>query len=155
MEQKNYLEDKYQLEKRIEEIDRKTIAIRKANYRDFFSLDIVAFSFAMGGAMGAGGEVRMITSDGKIYSTNYVYSDMTLDEVILVCPPLNDCRLGLFEAEVVPEGWTYFNLGCGNNLFVKDPMSQNVKDTGFEGVDLYQLWDIIVLDALDKNGSHK
>ncbi len=47
------------------------IEITEANYRDYLSLDIVAFSFAYEGAMGEMGAIYIISRDGKIYHANY------------------------------------------------------------------------------------
>jgi len=48
----------------------KEIYINKGNYREHLNLDVVAFSYAHGGAMGVGGEIIVITKDAKIYSMN-------------------------------------------------------------------------------------
>ena len=49
----------------------KIIEISESNYRDYMSLDIVAFSFAYEGAMGEMGAIYMIDRDGQIYHANY------------------------------------------------------------------------------------
>lgn len=48
----------------------KEIYINKGNYKEYANLDVVAFSYAHGGAMGVGGEIIVITKDAKIYSMN-------------------------------------------------------------------------------------
>lgn len=50
------------------------IEINSENYKDYLHLDIIAFSFAGEGAQGEGGGLCMVTSDGKLYHTNFVYT---------------------------------------------------------------------------------
>ena len=55
------------------------IEITESNYRDYLSLDIVAFSFAYEGAMGEMGAIYIISRDGKIYHANYCQGDDPID----------------------------------------------------------------------------
>ena len=50
------------------------IEINSENYKDYLHLDIIAFSFAGEGAQGEGGGLWMVTSDGKLYHTNFAYT---------------------------------------------------------------------------------
>ena len=47
------------------------IEITESNYREYQSLNIVAFSFAYEGAMGEMGAIYIICHDGQIYHANY------------------------------------------------------------------------------------
>ena len=76
-----------------------TIYLSKENYQEHINLDVVAFSYAHGGAMGAGGEIIVITNDAKIYCMNCVFSDMKKELCDEVCPPLKDCIFGLWDVE--------------------------------------------------------
>ena len=67
------------------------IYIDENNYRDFLNLNVIAFSFAHGGAQGSPGEIIVITQDGQKYSMNYAYGYMTIEMCDEVCPPLKDC----------------------------------------------------------------
>lgn len=96
------------------------IYIDDKNYRDYLNLDIIAFSFAYGGAMGSGGEIIVITKEAKIYSMNYVFGDMTIEMCDKVCPPLKDCEFGVLEVEKTPNGWKGISLGMGNFLVLSD-----------------------------------
>ena len=51
------------------------IEISESNYQDYFSLDIVAFSFAYEGAMGEMGGIYIIDRGGQIYHANYFMGD--------------------------------------------------------------------------------
>ena len=136
---------------KIEEIRQSTIEISKSNYKDYSSLDIVAFSFAVPGAQGEGGGIYLITSDQNIYHMNFVFGDMTIDDAIHICPPLADCRFTLFGADKIPSGWNYQYMGAGNHLFVRDSILNDVfeRTTGLERVELYQQWKAIVMEVLE------
>ena len=121
-------------------------------YKDYSSLDIVAFSFAVPGAQGEGGGIYLITSDQNIYHMNFVFGDMTKDDAIHICPPLVDCRFALFGADKIPEGWQYRYMGAGNHLFIRDSIFNDVYEmtVGLEEVELYQQWKYIVMKVLGK-----
>ncbi len=105
----------------IEKGNKRTMTeITKANYKDYTSLDIIAFSSAHPGAMGDRGAIVIVTSDGCVYHTNPYYEDISEEEANQICPPLKDCRFGLFGGGEIPEGWRTFYMGCGNHLVIKD-----------------------------------
>ena len=139
-------------ERRIQniKIKHRIVEISKSNYQDYSSLNIVAFSYALGGAMGEGGGIYIITIDGKLYHTNIARGDMTIDDAIHICPPLADCRFCFNGAEQVPEGWIFFDMGFGNYLFVKEFISKEVKtkSANLEKVELFQQWKAIVMEVL-------
>ena len=102
------------------------IYIDDKNYRDYLNLDVIAFSFAYGGAMGIGGEILVITKDTNIYSMNYVFGYMTIEMCDEVCPPLKDCEFGVLEVEKTPNGWKGISLGMGNFLVLADPIYNRI-----------------------------
>ena len=150
-EQTHSVEDEEMRKKNIE-IKQRTIEISKSNYKDYSSLDIVAFSFAVPGAQGEGGGIYLITSDQNIYHMNFVFGDMTKDDAIHICPPLVDCRFALFGTDKIPEGWQYRYMGAGNHLFIRDSIFNDVYEmtVGLEEVELYQQWKYIVMKVLGK-----
>lgn len=101
--------------------------IDEKNYKDFLNLDVIAFSFAHGGAMGSGGEIIVITKDAKTYSMNYCFGEMTIEMCDEVCPPLKDCRFGFVDVEQAPEGWEGVSLGFGNFLVLSEPIYNQIK----------------------------
>ena len=68
------------------------IEINSENYKDYLHLDIIAFSFAGEGAQGEGGGLWMVTSDGKLYHTNFAYT-ISWEQAILLCPTPPGIRL--------------------------------------------------------------
>lgn len=79
------------------------------------------FMLAEDGAMGEPGRVSFITDEGKGYVFNYLYSDISITDVKECFPTVEGCKFGMFgEGSVVPKGWNYVNLGCGNHLLVAD-----------------------------------
>lgn len=121
------------------------IQITKENYQDFLELDVIAFSYAFGGAMGEGGGVIIATSDDKWYHTNYAWQDFPHDLLYEIIPVLKDCVFGIFgNGSVTPEGWTYESLGCGNHLIVRsdvyEAFLEKRKDATLYPGYLYQHW---------------
>jgi hypothetical protein len=51
------------------------IEIDELNYQDYQHLDIVAYSFARGGAMGDPGGIKIVDSDGQVYHPITVTAD--------------------------------------------------------------------------------
>ena len=80
------------------------IEITGINYKDYCSLDIVAFLFARPGAMGEPGGVEIIDVQGCYYHTNYCYKGISYEQLIEVVPVLKDCKIGL-TGHQAPEGW--------------------------------------------------
>ncbi len=96
------------------------IYINKNNFGKYLNLDIVAFSFAYGGAQGSSGEINVITRDAQIYRMNYVFGDMRIEMCDEVCPPLKYCIFGFWDVETTPDGWKGISLGAGNFLVLAD-----------------------------------
>lgn len=130
----------------------KEIYISRENYKEYINLDVVAFSYAHGGAQGVGGEIIVITKDAKIYSMNYVY-DMEIEMCDKVCPPLKDCIFGLWDVEETPNGWKGFRLGAGNFLLLAEPLYHQLKRQMFKLAphELYGKWIDMVLNCIKES----
>lgn len=130
----------------------KEIYISRENYKEYINLDVVAFSYAHGGAQGVGGEIIVITKDAKIYSMNYVY-DMEIEMCDKVCPPLKDCIFGLWDVEETPNGWKGFRLGAGNFLLLAEPLYHQLKRQMFKLAPhkLYGAWMDMVLNCIKQS----
>ncbi len=113
-----------------------TIDINSSNYTKYQNIDIIAFSFANPGAQGKPGDIKIMSSNGILYHTNYIHS-ISLEDAFLVCPTLKDCKFNLFEA-LVPKGWASFYVGGGNFLVVKCEYKDNI--TEIIPKDVYNNW---------------
>ena len=115
------------------------IEINSENYREYTHLDIIAFSFA-----GEGGGLWMVTSDGKVYHTNFAFT-ITWEQAIMVCPTLQACDCDLFRTSP-PEGWGSYYMGGGNFLIVKVPYTEIFSQ--LDPYDLYGNWIDILIEKL-------
>lgn len=113
-----------------------TVEINSTNFKQYQNLDIIAFSFAHPGAQGEAGGIKIMTSDGILYHTNYKRS-ITLDDAFLVCPPLKECKFELFGGST-PEGWISFYVGGGNFLVVRKQFEDTI--TGIIPIGVYNNW---------------
>lgn len=128
------------------------VYLSKSNYKDYLPIDIVAFSYAEGGAMGCGGEIIIISSKKKRYSLNYLCDYWTDEDLYSIVPPLKDCIFYLGKYQV-PDGWLGRNLECGNYLAVKNTIRhQFLKQTKgiYNPGCLYREWEEIILSILDE-----
>ena len=133
-------------------IDKRSPNVKKLtreNYKGCTGLDIIAFSSAAPGAMGDAGAVEVVTSKGEVYYANPFYEDIEMEQVFQVCPPLSECRFGVFGGGVIPEGWKTVYLGFGNHLVLHESISEDfrkeaelseIKEVG----DLYNKWMDVV-----------
>ena len=141
-------------------IDNRSPYVKKLtrdNYKECTGLDIIAFSSAAPGAMGDAGAVEVVTSKGEVYYANPFYEDIEMEQVFQVCPPLSECRFGVFGGGVIPEGWQTIYLGFGNHLVLHESISEDfrkeaeqseIKEVG----DLYNKWiDIIKRTLANRN----
>ena len=133
---------------------KETIEITESNYKGYCSIDIVAFSFAQPGAMGAPGTVKIIDSDGWLYHTNYCDGDLSFDHLLEVVPVLKVCRINV-SRHLTPEGWRARYLGAGNHLTIRADyygrFEEEVNKRGIKTpVDLYMQWLEIMLQLFDK-----
>lgn len=129
------------------------IEITESNYKDYCSLDIVAFLFAQPGAMGDPGGVEIIDAQGQYYHTNYCYNGVSYDQLMEIVPVLKVCKIGIVNHQT-PEGWKAIYLGFGNHLTIKadyyDKFEEESRNRHIEeAVELYQQWSGIVLKCIN------
>ena len=130
-------------------------------------LDIVAFQFAEGGAMGYHGGVFFVTSDRKVYYTCYLMPSyytghaqcMSWDDLEKMFPPLKEFDHVIAHIGVVtPKGWEYTYLGMGNHLLIREDKWTDFQDASARLIEkypdkiLYNLWIEAILNGL-KAGS--
>lgn len=134
-----------EIKRKLEEIKQNSIEITSSNYRDYCPFDIAAFSITQRPVKWSG--FVLITTDGNVY---HAHSDMNMFELITICPPLRECKLGIGGAKGIPEDYSYLYMGAGNHLFVNDSIAEDVK-TLFQDkdkMDILQQWEYLVLKAL-------
>ena len=126
------------------------ITLTKSNYEQYLPLDIVAFSYAEGGAMGCPGEIIIVTFDQRTFVLNHCYGDLSESEIFRICPALAECEFGPFSRHSIPLGWKYYYLGAGNHLVINGRVCWAFEKAkgGSEYVDLYYT----LYDTLHKNG---
>ena len=99
----------------------KKIELAKQDLTKELSEKIWFFQIAESGAMGSPGGITFITKDGTMYAFSYIYGDITFDDVKAFFPVITECKFGMFGLDsILPDGWKYVNLGCGNHLVVSD-----------------------------------
>lgn len=135
-----------EIKRKLEEIKQNSIEITSSNYRDYCPFDIAAFSITQRPVKW--GDYVLITNDGNVY---HAFSDMNIFELITICPPISECKLGIGDAKGVPEDYSYLYMGAGNHLFVNDVISDEVKNltNGMDKSDLRQQWEFVVMKALE------
>ena len=147
----------------IAEVD--LIKVCNKDVGELLGLDIAAFQFAEGGAMGIPGGVFFVTTEGKVHFTCYLepggytgYAEyMSWENLEKVFPPLKEFSHYIANINVVvPRGYEYKYLGAGNHLLVKrEHWNDFLKDADIlheEHPDriLYNLWRPAILKVLSK-----
>ena len=136
---------------------REFIEITQSNFKSYSDIDIAAFSFAVPGAMGEGGGVIIVDTNGVLYHTNYCREDFDETELNAILPVMKDVKLGLFGGDLVPEQWTALYMGYGNHLifkqFYSEKFMQSLKDNriddyGIQEGELYQKWLNLMLEIV-------
>ena len=130
------------------------IEITEFNYKDYRSIDIVAFLFAQPGAMGEPGGIEIIDEQGRFYHTNYCWEGISYEHLCEVVPALKGCKFEVLGHQA-PQGWEAVYLGMGNHLTIKaDYYHQFKEETHNRHIEkasqLYQQWVEIVLKLLGK-----
>ena len=137
------------------------IEITESNYRDYLSLEIVAFSFAYEGAMGEMGAIYIIDRDGKIYHANYCQGDDPIDTTHIndIIPVFKDISWRMFDCLSNNPDWRTVDLFTGNNLVlvneIYDDFLKKVQEAHFDIPSrLFQHWPGFVLGLLGKEGDN-
>ena len=128
------------------------IELNLSNYNQYIPLNIIAFSFASGGAQGEPGGVIIINDEGQIFHFNYVEGDIKQPkDVYLVCPPIKEKLTGIVQSQ---GEWNEINMGMGNSLIVNisiyEKVKAKIKELGISNGALYQRWMEIVLEMIEK-----
>jgi hypothetical protein len=133
------------------------IEITESNYRDYLSLDIMAFSFAYEGAMGEMGAIYIIDRDGKIYHADYCQGNDPIDPSHIkdIIPVFKDISWRMFDCLSSNPNWKTVDLFAGNNLLmvdeIYDDFMKKVQDANFEIPSrIFQYWPGFVLGLLGK-----
>jgi hypothetical protein len=131
------------------------IKINESNYQAYTNLDIVAFSFARGGAMGDPGGIDIIDKAGQSYYMNYCYGANAIksEHVKDIIPVFNDMGFSLLGSESNNDNWVSIYLGFGNSLFlIKDLYDAFMKKAEeahcHQSHELYRHWHGFVQELL-------
>lgn len=130
------------------------IALTPTNYKEFLPINIIAFSFAEGGAMGDGGSIIIVSDNGMSYYLNYVWDDWSEDCIYEICPVLKECSLCAFERIKYPKGWIYRYMGVGNHLLVHELLEKQFSEATKDfqtPVEYYQKWEQIIEKITSEN----
>ena len=135
-----------------------TIEINDTNYQSYTHLDIVAFSFARGSAMGEPGGIIIIDAEGQDYHANYLYGrphPISTKHLQAVIPVLSSLNFSLADCQSGHEDWETVDLGYGNILVLKKDICpafhKAVEEAHFEVLgQLYQRWKRIIRNLLGK-----
>ncbi len=137
------------------------IEVYSSDLDDYLGLEIVAFHWAAAGACGEGGAVVFITTDGKVYHSNYVYPGfITIDDLLRIFPALTEFSPGIFGGGIYPPMWKDQYLGLGNYLVIHESIWANFQETAKKELNrrqkqgdhviLYNIWVEVVLMVIGK-----
>ena len=123
------------------------IELNKINYKNYLPIDMIAFSFAEGGAQGDAGGLIIISEEKKIFYLNLKWTDWS-NEIDVICPILKKCRFDLFNSVNVPENWFYNYMGGGNHLVIHKSLQSKFeeKTIDMDSWDLYDCWLDVIFD---------
>ena len=125
------------------------IELNKSNYKNYLPINMIAFSYAGGGAQGDPGAILIVDTDGKIFYLNHAFGDLNENEVNEICPPLKDIVKG-----EKSEGFHRINMGMGNTLYIGKSILQKFQE---ETKDIntpsgyYLRWIKVVLNIIKNN----
>lgn len=137
----------------------KIIEIKDSNCQEYISIDIVAFSIAYAGAMGEGGGVYIVDSDGQLYHTNFCYGDdhIETEHLDILIPVIKDFQFGVFGSKSNNEEWVSFYTGFGNHLMIKrefyDGFCKKMAEANIQNTrdgQCYLQWPGFILSLLGK-----
>ena len=94
------------------------IILTNDNYSNYINQDVIAFSFASGGAMGDPCSFNIVNSNGDVFYANY-RDGIESKHIEEVCPPLKTLQVGVFQCVNSDEGWIPIYLGFGNQLQIR------------------------------------
>lgn len=139
-----------------DEDEEEGFTITKDNYETLLPRlkDVVAFSYAEEGAMGAAGEINIVNSDGEWFDMNSMNRELTKEDFDRILPAFNQCDFDSYDVTIA-EGWTEFNMGMGNHLMVSDsiiePFRKILDENDIENTSLiYWTYPNIIKAILDQ-----
>ena len=124
------------------------IELSKSNYKNYLPINIIAFSYATGGAQGEPGGVTILDKEGKFFHFNYVKDDFKENDIKAICSPIIERKNGDNKFE---EEWEEINLGMGNSLTVNKSIGQKFEEKakGIKGPGaLFNKWKEIVYEII-------
>ena len=133
-------------------LPKEPIELNLSNYNQYIPINIIAYSFASGGAQGEPGGVIIINNEGQLFHFNYVDGDIKQPEdVYLVCPPIKEKLTGIVQNQ---GEWNEINMGMGNclivNISIYEKVKAKIKELGISNGALYQKWTKIILEIIEK-----
>ena len=117
------------------------ITSKKEISKDLFN-DIWFFHIAEYGAMGAPGEVIAVKKEGECFSYNYISSDITFEDTLILFPPLKEFTSFVGDTVSLPKGWQHIYTGFGNHLLVSDEIYDKFYEESKEIIDSYKIYGL-------------
>jgi hypothetical protein len=137
------------------------IEVDELNYKAYQKLDIAAFSIASPGAMGEGGSIYIIDTEGQIYHANNCHGDNCIQSKHIkdIIPVIEDIQFHIFGCESNNEKWMALYLGFGNYLvLIKSLYEGFCKKRDDANLDsparLFQHWPGFMMGLLGKEEEH-
>lgn len=126
------------------------VVLTRENYENYLPIQVKAFSFAEGGAMGYPGEFIIVENHDKIFKFNIITFECNRAEIEKIIPLYYECRFGLFGRYDLPDGWVGFYLGAGNHLIIHASIREKFMEKAQNCQGLYSNWQKIVVDILQE-----
>ena len=96
----------------------KTIKLSPEGCMQYAQIKPAAYLISQPGAQGGPGEIVVVNEDGRLFRLNYLYGNMTAEQVRQLFPEAAQTQLTLFGIyDNPPQGWIPMYLGLGNHLF--------------------------------------
>ena len=113
--------------------------------------DIAFYMEAEPGAMGEMGRVEFVLNNKQFFHSNTIEQYEVIKKFFEKFPQIKNIGMALGYASNIPKGFTFFNLGMGNYLFVRDRYLNkfNKKVKALERpTHLYKSWKDFVLEIM-------
>ena len=119
--------------------DINSLQLKKIDHKKIMFISVSETS-----AQGEPGGVYIMTSDGMAYHCNYMFGNVSIDDLYKSVPVLAKCNLGIFGNGLkVPKGWKSRDIGPGNHLIVNDMVYEAYVDCiqfRYDKAEEYQIW---------------
>ena len=120
------------------------VELTRENYENYLPIQVKAFSFAEGGAMGCPGEFIIVENHDRIFKFNIINFECNRSEIEKIIPLYYECRFGMFGRYDLPNGWIGIYLGAGNHLVIHDSIREEFMEKAKDCQHLYLSWQRIV-----------